>query len=71
MNRAKTTATRGKLIVFGAIRVYPIEPARHDHGLTRVEMVDRHLAQLVEHHARHSDVDVLLDARNGYTMEDQ
>lgn len=59
-----------QLIVVGDIRVYPIEPVRYGLGLTRAQMVDRHLAQLAaEGLAAHPDVDHLLDARARYLAE--
>ncbi len=53
------------LVIQGTIQEYPIEPARFEHGFSRVEMVDFYLVDLIRGHRRHStDMDVLLDARN-------
>lgn len=71
MGRAKTATGRGQEIVLGDLRVYPIEPVRFGLGLTRAQMVDRHLAQLAaEGKTGHADVDHLLDARTRYRMEE-
>lgn len=70
MGRAKTATDRGQEVVLGEIRVYPIEPARFGLGLSRVQMCDRHIAQLAtEGKTGHVDVDHLLAARARYTQE--
>lgn len=55
---------------------YPIEPARFDLGLTRVEMVDWHLDQIAEVYAKAvdgkryaPDLDALLEARSHFAGE--
>lgn len=64
------------LTIEGPISDYVIEPARHDLGLSRVEMVDAHLADLVRNGRSpapdcygNSDYDALLEARNYFTEE--
>jgi hypothetical protein len=52
------------LTVECAVSHYVIEPIRHTLGLTRVEMCDVHLAELVRQHRGHgADADELLEAR--------
>lgn len=71
MARAKTATGRGQEVVLGDLRVYPIEPVRFGLGLSRAQMVDRHLSQLAaEGKTGHPDVDHLLDARTHYSMEE-
>lgn len=54
----------GALTVRAAVSDYVIEPARFRLGLSRVEMVDDHLAALVKDHRAHgADADALLEAR--------
>lgn len=67
-----STDTRpAALIVAGATRDYVIEPLRFLTGISRVEMVDKHLARLAESKTRSpADVDALLDARALYLLEE-
>jgi hypothetical protein len=54
----------GVLTVRAVVSDYVIEPARFRLGLSRVGMVDDHLAALVKDHRAHgADADTLLEAR--------
>jgi hypothetical protein len=59
-----------RLVVVGVKTRYVIEPHRIDMGLSRVEMVDRHLAGLGPDAKHHPDVDRLLDARLRYMAQE-
>lgn len=59
------------LVVTAPVSDYVIEPRRFDLGLTRVEMVDEHLARLIVDQRQHSaDADALLDARAVFEAAD-
>ena len=60
---------RGRVVsVRGQVSDYVIEPVRFTLGLSRVEMVDDHLAQLVRGGRGHGpDADALLDARRVFS----
>jgi hypothetical protein len=58
-----TDTTSEALRVEGAHTTYVIEPIRFRLGLSRVEMVDDHLATLTRDRPSSPDVDALLDAR--------
>jgi hypothetical protein len=52
------------LFVDAPVAAYCIEPIRFELGLSRVEMVDQHLAELCRTHRGHgADTDELLEAR--------
>jgi hypothetical protein len=52
------------LAVYAEVAHYVIEPIRFDLGLSRVEMIDEHLAELTRAGRGHGpDADELLDAR--------
>lgn len=58
----------GALTVRAPVSDYVIEPARFRLGLSRVEMVDDHLAALVRNERGHgADADALLEARHVFT----
>ena len=60
----------GVLTVRAVVSDYVIEPIRFRLGLSRVEMVDDHLASLVKNgRAYGADADVLLEARRVFSAE--
>ncbi len=67
---ADSPTSRTRLVVTGAKTRYIIEPHRFELGLSRVEMVDRHLRGLKPRAADHPDVDRLLDARLRYMAQE-
>lgn len=62
-------SSKTRLVVTGKKTRYVIEPHRFELGLSRVEMVDRHLAGLAKPASEHPDVDKLLDARLRYMAQ--
>jgi hypothetical protein len=62
--------SKTRLVVTGKKTRYVIEPHRFELGLSRVEMVDRHLKYLAEPRSEHPDVDKLLDARLRYMAQE-
>jgi len=65
------TESHGVLRVEAPVSNYVIEPHRFALGLTKVEMVDDHLARLIVD-GRHCspDADALLDARVAFAVSD-
>lgn len=58
------------VVVRAPVSDYVIEPIRHDLGLSRVEMVDEHLAGRSDGVWRTSeDTNALLDARSAFAGE--
>lgn len=60
------------VVVEAPVSTYVIEPIRFDLGLTRVQMVDDHLAHLLKDKRAHgADADTLLDARAQFLREEK